>query len=400
MKKLIIIIPVILISLAVLCFSYYKNEIPKIGTSSSAEAAKTTEANNDYETNLRMQKELLSAVESGNLAKVENVLKKGIPIDIVTSGDEDTALIRAVVLNNRDMIKFLLKNGADINAFAFANKKGTSALNIAIIKGDKNLVEFLLNSGAELRDAIAIAVIEGNMEMVSFLLSRKADVNIGQQTGWWYEPTPLQLSAEAGNFDMVRFLLKNGADINKVCDSTIVASAAKSGNLELVEYLLSQGGKADGALTVAFAEGYKDVARFLLKNKTPLGNAIFGAVSANDIESVKLLISLGADVDAGEYGEEGYNCSALSIAASNGNLEMVNLLCSHGADVDSEEGAHDEQKKAIVSAYENGHFTIVDYLLSKNADYEQLLQVAQDKQDRIMLAKLEIVKQRRNKTQR
>ena len=82
---------------------------------------------------------------------------------------------------------------------------------------------------------------------------------------------------------------------------------------------------------------------------------LFDAVEANDLEKVKYLVSIGADIRSN-------NDYAVKWASENGHLEMVQYLISIGADIRS------QNDYAVRWAAGNGHLETVKYLVSVGAD--------------------------------
>ena len=56
------------------------------------------------------------------------------------------SLIHAVIINNYDLVKSLIDEGADVNA---KNKYGSIALMIALEEGHKEICELLIANGAD-----------------------------------------------------------------------------------------------------------------------------------------------------------------------------------------------------------------------------------------------------------
>src|SRR6476661_3172514 len=93
-----------------------------------------------------------------------------------------TPVADAAMRGDRDAVRSLLKQGADVGA---ARGDGMTALHFAAERGDAETAEMLLYAGANVA----------------------AVTRIGQYT-------PLHLAAQAGSGSVVRALLKAGADVN------------------------------------------------------------------------------------------------------------------------------------------------------------------------------------------
>ena len=81
------------------------------------------------------------------LAKI--LLSGGVDVnEAPTSGDAEgfTNLIMAANNNNEELVKFLIKNGADVNA---KTGNGASALSLAIGGGHQNIIDILKSNGAK-----------------------------------------------------------------------------------------------------------------------------------------------------------------------------------------------------------------------------------------------------------
>ena len=87
--------------------------------------------------------------KSVTLELAEILLSKGVDIDeACTSGGSQgfTNLIMAVDSNNEEVVRFLIKNGANVNA---KTRDGDTALSLAVKKGYTNIIEILKANGAK-----------------------------------------------------------------------------------------------------------------------------------------------------------------------------------------------------------------------------------------------------------
>ena len=87
--------------------------------------------------------------KSVTLELAEILLSRGVDIDEArTSGGSQgfTNLIMAVDSNNEEVVRFLIKNGANVNA---KTRDGDTALSLAVKKGYQNIINILKSNGAK-----------------------------------------------------------------------------------------------------------------------------------------------------------------------------------------------------------------------------------------------------------
>lgn len=115
-------------------------------------------------------------------------------------------------------------------------------LQLAAEQGRMEIVRYLVLQGAEI-DAttpentgevtpLRYAITNGDIEMVLFLIEQGADVNKANNRGW----TPLMTAVTNGHVDIIDILLDAGADINARTESgrTITRIASDAGYTDIV----------------------------------------------------------------------------------------------------------------------------------------------------------------------
>jgi hypothetical protein len=90
--------------------------------------------------------ELLKAIKSNNLPRVQAAMKKGADLNAKIDEMEKTALILAVECNNPVIVSALLTGGAKVNT---RDLNGKSALLVASTIGNVDIVQMLLAKGAD-----------------------------------------------------------------------------------------------------------------------------------------------------------------------------------------------------------------------------------------------------------
>jgi ankyrin repeat protein len=88
----------------------------------------------------------INAANDGNLKLIVSILKQGI-VGINAKFLGFTALYGAVLNDREDVVKYLIKNGADINAKSGPAQR--TALHQAVKDGRLELVKILLSNGAD-----------------------------------------------------------------------------------------------------------------------------------------------------------------------------------------------------------------------------------------------------------
>ena len=138
-----------------------------------------------------MNTELLNAVQAGDKAKTESLLKGGA--DINTRNEEGaTPLMIAAGNGNDEMVELLLKSGAEVDA---VDIRGWTALMKAIFnyeqnKGFPDIVQTLIDAGADIEHTIVygtrplmLAAGYGEARVVEVLLAAGVDVSAQNEGG-------------------------------------------------------------------------------------------------------------------------------------------------------------------------------------------------------------------------
>lgn len=159
---------------------------------------------------------------------------------------------------------FLQKNPSLANAKGYL---GETVLMRAIAHGNKNIVDYLISQGADIhakdnygRGALWYAIMD-HYDIMKDLLSRGLDINAKDS----YGVTVLMQACMSNRVKMTELLILKGADINEVDNEgkTALIYVADGARIELAKILIAKG--AD--LNVRVHSGS-------LKGKTALGTAI------------------------------------------------------------------------------------------------------------------------------
>jgi ankyrin repeat protein len=258
-----------------------------------------------------------------------------------TAESSDSRLLEAARTQDAKAVRALLSQKADVNA---RSSDGSTALLWLAHWNDVDTAALLLKAGADANAAndfrmtpLSQACTNGSAEFVRLLLNSGANPNLGVATG----ETPLMTCAKTGNAEAVRLLVEHDAAVNAkepAQNQTALMWAAAERHPNVV-----------GALIAAHAD---------LKAHTKDGfTAIHFAARVGDLESVKLLLAAGVDVNlqtqsgeppqvveapaagvrGGGGGRGGGGAAAggytpLLIATLRAQVEVALYLLDHGAD--------------------------------------------------------------------
>jgi ankyrin repeat protein len=243
------------------------------------------------------------------------VLACALAISCVLSaaqGPSASALFDAVRNDDRAVAASLIARNADVNA---REDDGGTPLDWAAVRCNAEIVTLLLNAGANPNllneqgvGPLYLAMTNGSSEIARLLLAKGADPNAAREDG----ETPLMTAARMGQVDVVKMLLDRGARVNdreKRFGQTAVMWAA--GYPDEVRMILDH-----GADVHAVSKSWEITATIYTPTTSTIGktgipwnnngvytskqggqNAILFAVQKHDIESVRMLLDAGVDVN-------------------------------------------------------------------------------------------------------
>ena len=312
---------------------------------------------------------LFTAVDDNDVAALDEVLAKGVDVNGKDS-EGYTALMKAALAGHPDIVRALIKAGADVEAKTTAS--GATALMIAAEEGQTEAVQALLESPGIKKDAqdtdgwtaLMLAASEGHTNTVKALLDKGADANAVDND----QKTALMYASEGGYLAIVQALIAAGAliDIEDAEGETALSQATENGHKAIIDLLTPVDSKGPGGITaLMWKSGLGDTAAIdnLLKRGADVNlkddngfTALMGAVYYDKLEAVKILIKKGrADVNL--KANNGF--VALHLAAQNGNLEIVKALLAGGANKDI---ATPDGDTASTLANKKGHTAVVALL--------------------------------------
>jgi ankyrin repeat protein len=306
---------------------------------------------------------LMTAARTGRVEPVTSLIAHGADVNAKERKGQ-TALMWAAAEGNTDVCELLVKSGADLHAsvpsgftaFFFAVREGKAATVFKLLEAGIKIDELMRPerpaSGVRGKssNALILATENGHFELAAALLDAGADPNAAPagQTALHVisgvrkpirgdgDPPPIG-SGKLSSLDFVRKLVACKADVNarfergtsgkgkfNTTGSTPFLLAARASDIPLMKLLLELGAdpnipNADQCTPLLAAAGVG-----------ALGDGDESAGTDDEaLETVKLLIELGADVNAVDNNGE----TAIHGASYQDRANLVEYFADHGADI-------------------------------------------------------------------
>jgi ankyrin repeat protein len=323
------------------------------------------------------------------------------------------AVADAAMQGNRETVKALLKQAADVDA---AQGDGMTALHWASMRGDAEMAQMLLYAGANVRATtrlgaytpLFLASQNGNAAVIETLIKGGADPKTPTPAG----TTTLMAAAASGKTDAVKALLDHGVDLNakeSVRGATALMFAAEANRAAVIELLTKHGANIKAATNVvdlaALSREDGSVAGVVRGNPVPPGQEPpAGAAAAASAQGQgqrgqrggapgaaggQPQANAGAAQGGGASGPGGRGrgvgvagvdrqyqlnelvsaqggLTPLLFAVRQGHMESVVALVQAGADVN--QVCAGDKTSPLLMATINGHFDVAKYLLEKGAN--------------------------------
>lgn len=316
----------------------------------------------------------------------------------------------AAMRGDRDAVKTLLQQGADVNA---PHADGMSALHWAAERGDADLASMLLYAGANTAGVtrighytpLHIASKSASLAVVESLLKAGADVNAKTSPT---AVTALHLAADSGNAAIVTKLADKGADVNareSEWGQTPLIFAAAQNRAETIRVLLARGADAkiasksidlakQGQLDRAAADRQRRViAAASVEGKRPTPSQVQAAVEAAREILISGKIPPPDPAEAAAGGRDGRGggrggrggagadplnedgpvsisakggLTALLHAARQGHVDAAAALLDGGAPVNQVSAG--DATSPLLMAVINGQFDMAMFLVKRGAD--------------------------------
>ena len=320
--------------------------------------------------------EVADAAMRGDKASVRTLLAQHADVN-APQADGATALHWAAYRGDEELADVLIRAGANVEA---ANREGATPLWLATVNGDAAIIAALITAGADPNEHLPLgrtplmtASRTGNVEAMKVLLDHGADVNAKETLRG---TTALMWAADEAHPAAVQLLIQRGADIKArsnpasrgrgpalgkandprkaVAAQGAAVAAGRGLDLNALNALTEGGrgrrGAARGQRGAAQGEpgaAAADADAAAIRVDDDQGDAAAGpprrgtapkdggeltplvyAARSNDVESVKILLAAGADINQ----VTGYGWSPLLVATQNRYYKLGAFLLDHGAD--------------------------------------------------------------------
>jgi ankyrin repeat protein len=273
-------------------------------------------------------------IKKGDLDDVRILIKHNSALLYQMDKDGLTLLHLAAMHDHPEIVRFLLAEGAQIDAIAQIDSSSVhsnrTALDLAICHGADAAAHVLLEAGATVSSAVcdtfaylSFSAKNGLLDQVKLFIERDresihATNDCNQAALLW--------AASKGHHDIVAFLIAQGANVHVATQNSANPKHAKRNNYSPLDWAI-QGGHTLTVLTLIKAGAVANRLHSTIKDKT-----LAQLIREGDFDSVQILINHNTAL-LNQMDKKGY--TPLHYAARYGEIEIVRFLIAQGADLNA-----------------------------------------------------------------
>jgi len=267
-----------------------------------------------------------------------------LSLGTLIAASDDLSLVNAVRGGNREAVRSLLQAQADVNE---SQADGTTALAWAVHRDDLETAGLLIRAGASVNAAtvyrvtpLSLACANRNAAMIETLLAAGANPNVAQVTG----ETPLMSCARTGNVEAVKSLLARGAlgNAREAKGQTALMWSAAQKHADVVGALIEGGADVNARSEVVELPAPMRAVTYTKDVHFPRFaggfTALMFAARVGDVDSARILVEAGANINDTPQADGIGDGSPLVIATASGHEELALFLLERGASPNAADG--------------------------------------------------------------
>ena len=271
---------------------------------------------------------------------------------------KNTKLYSGIEQNNVKLIDEALEEGCDINESDYINNGESKPIFRAINNNNENnreIVKYLLEQGVDVNGGegyvppVVMAAKNNHYDVVKYLIEKGA--NLVPSSDFY---NVLYEAANNGNTQMIDLILKSGYPLDDNYLFSTATKAIKNRNIDVLQYLLGNGYdlkvKKDGESLLEYADDY-NIAKVLVEGGLDINEY---NKSAKDLKMLEYLFENGASPNR-----------ILENAITYGNTDILKLAIKYNANINCK---NEIGTTALIEATKLGSRGCVKILLQSNAD--------------------------------
>jgi ankyrin repeat protein len=336
--------------------------------------------------NLSAKSDVADAAMRGDIATVRKMISAKADVN-APQNDGATALHWAVLKGDRELAAVLMRAGANPKA---ANREGVTPLWLASVNGDGTMIRALIEAGADPnetlplgRTPIMLAARTGSVDAMTALLDNGANPNAKETLRG---TTAMMWAADEGHEAAIKLLIDRGGDKNAKSNPAQRGGGpalGKAGDprkqvaaqVEAVKRrqpldlggvrAAAEGGDAAGRAGGGAAAGGRGGGRGGGAGGGRGGGAGRGNADADGGVDVDDDAAVAAGFGRNTRGADGGALTPLIFAARANDLESVKVLLDSGVDVNQQSGYG---WSPLLVATQNRYYKLASYLIERGAD--------------------------------